>query len=415
MARQSSPHDTRSQRFRASRMAWRRRARQWRIGPGESVVVDLVGAVAGRTQDAGLPPESCARSGRERLGPQNLAELGEVVRPVRDLRPGRRHEVTEGPRRDVLLRLRKLPSMVASRWVRTIRSAPPRRSSVSRRSDPASRRALLRPEPARARAGGRAPRSAPRRRRLPGRDGAGAVRRRATFPASHLVEHRFDERRLDRHLLAGRRHRPVPLLERTLDRLRGQPPVEVVEPQVVAEQPGIAALEAVEPGERVLADRDQEVRGRRRRSQRARSSSQNEPSPSSSAVVEEVLLELVEDDEHQADAGSPARRRGDVPAGRAARARAPARPARPPRGSPAQRPTAVVAAHAERDDDDRGLPAGEVRARQRVACGRRPRAGAELFPTPLAPYRSVSREARRLATTIAFTLAAEEESASCSS
>ena len=54
--------------------------------PGEGVVIDLVRAVAGGSGESAL-----AASARGRLQPraQDVRQLGEIVRPMRDLRPGR--------------------------------------------------------------------------------------------------------------------------------------------------------------------------------------------------------------------------------------------------------------------------------------------------------------------------------------
>ena len=66
---------------------------------------------------------------------------------------------------------------------------------------------------------------------------------------------------------------------------------EVIEPQSVGEQPGEPPLERVEPRERVLADADRMWTGS---SGRVTSSASASPSAGVAAVVDEVLLDLVE-------------------------------------------------------------------------------------------------------------------------
>ena len=93
--------------------------------------------------------------------------------------------------------------------------------------------------------------------------GAGAVDHARSGTAEldvadpHLVEHRFDQARLDLHALI-RGYAAVVFLQRPHDRLAGCLAAEAVYPQVVAEQVGDPSLEPVEPRERVLADRDEE-------------------------------------------------------------------------------------------------------------------------------------------------------------
>jgi hypothetical protein len=73
----------------------------------------------------------------------------------------------------------------------------------------------------------------------------------------------------------------------------------VPHPQVVVEQLRNLGLEAVELGQGVLADRDDEARLEPDAVDRARKLRRERPSSMLARVVEEVLLELVEDDEQR--------------------------------------------------------------------------------------------------------------------
>ena len=71
-----------------------------------------------------------------------------------------------------------------------------------------------------------------------------------------LVEHFLDERRLDLDRLAGEL---VEALHGSHDRFSGGVAIEVVEPQVVREEVRNPALEAVELGECVVPQRDEDT------------------------------------------------------------------------------------------------------------------------------------------------------------
>ena len=92
----------------------------------------------------------------------------------------------------------------------------------------------------------------------------------------------------------------VPLLERPFDRLPRGRPVEVVDAEQVREEARDAGLEAVEPRERVFANREDEVGRRPPLSQRERQLLLEGVRAFIVRVVEEVVLELVEDDQHRA-------------------------------------------------------------------------------------------------------------------
>ena len=120
----------------------------------------------------------------------------------------------------------------ASRCVRTMRSAPPSRSSVSSRSSVRPVSAAPRPTGASARAAGTAPRCRPA---VVVADGD-ACRRPVTPVRSSPGRAPFRRARLDLDLVARTRQQRVPVLERAVDRLARRVPVEVLEPQQVIER-----------------------------------------------------------------------------------------------------------------------------------------------------------------------------------
>ncbi len=126
--------------------------------------------------------------------------------------------------------------------------------------------------------------------RLPERDLAGG----------DLVEDRVHELRLDRDRPLGAGLEAVPELERRFDRLARGLAVEVVDPQQVVEQTRDLAFEAVEERERVLPDREENVRGGVATAERARELALERPAGTLARVVEEVLLELVEHEQQRA-------------------------------------------------------------------------------------------------------------------
>ena len=126
-------------------------------------------------------------------------------------------------------------------------------------------------------------------------DAAATALSQLDLPCSHLIEHGLDERRLD--LDGPVRGQLVVAVDRSDDRLARRVPVEMVEPEVVAEHVGNAGLEPVELRERVLADREQEARPQARPGDGLGEVLEEAVRLVTGAVVEEVLLEPVEDDE----------------------------------------------------------------------------------------------------------------------
>ncbi len=195
---------------------------------------------------------------------------------------------------------------------------------------------------------------------LPGRE---AATRFAEIDLSGrgLVEHVVDQRRLDLDRLAARL---VVALDRPHDRLPRRGAVEVVEAKVVREQVRNAPLEAIELGEGVVAEREQDTH--------AQSGAGHELGELARetgllGVVEEVLLGLVEHEQQVAG-----ERLGPAAEAcpRAARPR-PRRAARNRTGRPARR-----------------AQPGEARPRGRRSTGRRRR---RRTPGGRAPRRSPSR------------------------
>src|SRR5205807_3857518 len=123
------------------------------------------------------------------------------------------------------------------------------------------------------------------------RDRAAAVHAVVDPAALHLVEDGLDERGLDAHGLAAEL---AVALERADDRLAPARPVEMVEPEVVAEEVRDPGLERVELRERVLPQAEQEVRPQAGLADRRRELPR-EAGAGAVSLVEEVLLRLVED------------------------------------------------------------------------------------------------------------------------
>ena len=131
-----------------------------------------------------------------------------------------------------------------------------------------------------------------------GDDFARAVATDDDPPAAHLLEHRVHELGLDFEVLGIRRQLPVERVDGFKDRRPSGALVQEVEMQVVAVDVGDARLEPIaDQGVGVLADGDQEVRP-----QVAASYATRELIVEPFLIgrlVEEVLLELVEDQEHR--------------------------------------------------------------------------------------------------------------------
>src|ERR671923_2221971 len=110
-------------------------------------------------------------------------------------------------------------------------------------------------------------------------------------PALDRVEDALDERGLDRDRVAAEL---AVALDRPYDRVAAAAAVEMLEPQVVAEEVRDAGLERVELRERVLAQAEEEVRPQAGLADRRRELTR-EAGAGAVPLVEEVLLELVED------------------------------------------------------------------------------------------------------------------------
>ena len=133
-------------------------------------------------------------------------------------------------------------------------------------------------------------------------------------------------------------------------------------------------------------------------------------------VVLEVLLELVEDDEQRARAIRPGAQRLGERRGRAAAKRLGAGELfqRLPGGFLHARDGVVAPRRGTRRPRTGSRPRA-ARASSRRSCTA-PACSSELLPTPLGPYRIVSRDERRFAATIAASVERpKKNAASCSS
>ena len=179
-------------------------------------------------------------------------ELGQVGRLVRDLRARRRDEMVEEPSRDVSLlwrqRLDRPLEVVGDDLART--TEPRERRGAEGRG---ALRALDVPQPLH---------DELQVRRLDSRWaavptlGARAAQAQLDPSCPDAVEDVSDELVLDRH---GVTLELGPALERLHDRRATRRTVEVIQAQHVSEQVWDRALEPIEGGERVLAERQQHV------------------------------------------------------------------------------------------------------------------------------------------------------------
>ena len=209
--------------------------------------------------------------------------LGKVARPVGDLRPGRRDELAEHRRRDVLLR-RLQPTQ------RPLEMFPDDRlgaAELPKRGQAQNVRAALAlgfPEPL-------------EHELEVGRfdalnvclDAAPACPADVDPARGHLVEHGLDQLGLGSH---ARARELVVVLDGPEDCCPSARAVEVVEAQVVRKEVRDPPLEGIELRERVLPQAEQEVRAQPGLADRGRELAGERVL----LVVEEVLLELVEDD-----------------------------------------------------------------------------------------------------------------------
>ena len=118
------------------------------------------------------------------------------------------------------------------------------------------------------------------------------------LPASSSSSSALDELGLDARRRILRRVSSLYLRHRLHDRVACASRSRWPHAQVVVEQRRDPALEAVEPRERVLADRDQEVGPQVGRASARGELARERPFAVLPGVIEEVLLELVQDDEH---------------------------------------------------------------------------------------------------------------------
>ena len=272
-------------------------ARRGRRGRSRSAAGRAGRAAADRPQDPGRG-DSFSSSGSSSAS-WTPAYSARSASGRRDLGPGRGDEVPEHGRGDVLLVGATAVPSPRRGGVRTIVSAPAEaRRERLRRSTREPVRLLL---PSQMPASCTSWRYGVSIRRRPSAVASSRPRRPARADAARPSPGRGPPRRAP----ARARRVAAPAVERVVAARRGSSiarraarPVEVLEPQVVVEEVRDPALEAVEPRERVLADRDEEVRraAHGRSATRGNSSSKRAGSPSS-RVVEEVLLELVEDHE----------------------------------------------------------------------------------------------------------------------
>ena len=257
-------------------------------GRGEHVVEDLEADATRVVRGGDRAEDARTREAVDHLADLLLRRSGvlrQVVEAVGDLRPGGSDEVVEDARRLVPLVVGQRPE----RALEVLGDDPLRSAESRERREPEGARAgrpLLLPE---------ALHDELEIRRLDpslacGRDPA-AAHALVDPTGLDLVEHGLDELGVDSHRLAAEL---AVALDRTDDRLAPSLPIEMVEPQVVAEEVRDPGLERVELRQRVLPQAEQEVRPQPGLADR-RGQLTGEAGPEAVALVEEVLLELVED------------------------------------------------------------------------------------------------------------------------
>ena len=222
-----------------------------------------------------------------------------------------------------------------------------------------------------------------------GLDGAEPAQRGLDLARTDLVEDAPDEPGLDRHCDAGE-------LGVALDRAHDRGPrglaVESIESKRVREEAGNATREAVELGERVLAQRDEDVDPERRGEER-RKRLRKRPRASVVCVVEEILLRLVEHEVHVTSQLRLFERRASRAVGRSA----------PGLGDGLGECDARVLAPARKHDDERFL--GELAQRARDGCPKQRR-----LPDAARPVEnSQARRDEVRDDDLPFTLAPEEK------
>ena len=254
----------------------------------EHVVEDLVPLLAAFLHGAEDSAVGECRQHRPELLGRDVAEVLEVRDLVRDLRPGGGDEVVEEPRRDILLLRRQLGHCALEVLLDDLRgSAEPLERLDAQRTR--SGGSLLVPEPLHDEL---QVRSFDARAVVAAFDRAEAAERRLDLARADLVQDPPDECGLHRD---GRTGELGEALERAFDRRSRGPSVEAIEPERIGEQAGDSPREAVELGEGVLAERDEDVDAKRRSQHRGQRLGEG-AGPSVVGVVEEVLLGLVEDE-----------------------------------------------------------------------------------------------------------------------
>ena len=255
---------------------------------GEDVVEDLVALAAARgAVDRAEDPLAVER--REHRAHQLFRHrrvLGEIARALRDLRTGRRDEVVEHLRGDVLLLRNELVERALD--VRAYDCPCP--------AEPAQRRELQRGRPL---CTLRLPDAFQHELEIRRLDPAGtssavddaeARAAEVDLAGDDFVQHGRDKLRVDGDVLA---RELVPALDRAENGRARRLRVEVLETELVCKDVRDARLEDVELSESVLAQREQDVDVGL--AQQLRQVVQQRARPVFVRVVHEVLLELIED------------------------------------------------------------------------------------------------------------------------
>ena len=288
---------------------------------GEHVVEDLVARLLVQTGRARQGPDDAGVRRRQRgqHGPHPLlgepGVVGQVDRAVADLAAGRGDQVVEDGRGHLLL----LGRQPVQRLVQVRADDPLGAAEGLKGRDPQPPRPLL---------GLPRPQAGQHHLEVGGLDrrvGQVAGRPGGPAPPDHRqhhpadpdpLQHPADQLRLGRPRLLVSEQLVVPP-ERLQDRGLGLADAQMPDAHVVLEQVGDAALEAVQPGQRVLADGDQEAHRQVGPVDRRRELGGEAARPVLVPVVEEVLLELVQDQQQlQVPAGRPGGEGPGQPPGR---------------------------------------------------------------------------------------------------
>ena len=128
-----------------------------------------------------------------------------------------------------------------------------------------------------------------------GHDHASAGLPEQDLAVGHVIEDPLDELWFDGHVDRSG-GRGVVAIERLHDRIPCRGPIEVADPVVIGQEVD-PALEPIELGQAVLADRDHEVRAQVAPRHRLRELAGERPLAVTPRVIQEVLLELVENEQ----------------------------------------------------------------------------------------------------------------------